>query len=96
MKKLVYEFSSIKTDGNYNMKFLVGSKGANLADMCSIGINVPPGCTIITDVSIDYINNNYQISEELFNQVINAIRNIEEITGNKFGDPNNPLLLSIR
>lgn len=97
MKQWIYGFSS-KTGsaGNASMKNLLGGKGANLAEMCSLGIPVPPGFTITTDLCTQYYDNGKQYPAELAAQVEASITALEEELGNKFGDVNNPLLLSVR
>jgi len=95
-KKYVYFFGEGKADGNANMKELLGGKGANLAEMCNLGIPVPPGFTITTEMCTYYYQNNKQVPKELENEVNEAIARVEKIMGAKFGDPDNPLLFSVR
>ncbi|MFN7038065.1 MAG: pyruvate, phosphate dikinase [Alphaproteobacteria bacterium] len=95
-KKWVYNFSINQSDGNVSMKELLGGKGANLAEMCSLGINVPPGCTIISDACNYYLKNSESFPEDLIFQVKAAISLIEKEINAKFGDTSNPLLLSVR
>ncbi len=94
--KHVYFFGNGKADGRADMKNLLGGKGANLAEMTSLGIPVPPGFTITTDVCTLYYENNGNLPEELEGQVHDAILQNEAIMGTKFGDPENPLLFSVR
>ena len=96
MTKFVYSFGQNSTDGNAEMHDLLGGKGANLAEMSSIGIPVPPGFTITTEVCAHYNDNSNNFPKELENQVWEAIASIEAQIGSKFGDPENPLLVSVR
>jgi pyruvate,orthophosphate dikinase len=95
-QKLVYYFGNKKADGKAEMKNLLGGKGANLAEMVNIGLPVPAGFTITTEVCTGYYKNNKQYPQELAGQVDEALALIEKEMGAKFGDPQNPLLLSIR
>ncbi|KJV69134.1 pyruvate, phosphate dikinase [Candidatus Neoehrlichia procyonis] len=95
IEKLIYRFSKNTCDGNLNLKHLLGSKGANLADMCNIGVRVPPGFTISTSTCNYYYKHN-KLPEEIFDQLAKAIEFLEEEVGLKFNDPVNPLLVSIR
>ncbi len=96
-KKRVYTFGDKKAEGNASMKNLLGGKGANLAEMNLIGVPVPPGFTITTDVSTEYNKLGKEKTIELLKpEVEKAIAYIEKIMGAKFGDKNNPLLVSVR
>jgi pyruvate, orthophosphate dikinase len=95
MNKWTYFFSQELTDGRKEMKNLLGGKGANLAEMCSIGINVPAGFTITTEACLSYQSKN-ELSPEIKNQVEQSLNKLEEITGKKLGDEKNPLLVSVR
>ncbi|MDI6801668.1 MAG: pyruvate, phosphate dikinase [Thermodesulfovibrionales bacterium] len=95
-KKYVYFFGAGKADGKAEMKNLLGGKGANLAEMVNLGIPVPAGFTITTDVCTLYYKNNKKYPKELNAQVDAAMSRVEKIMGKKFGDPNNPLLVSVR
>src|SRR4030042_6979564 len=95
-KKYVYFFGSGKADGKADMKNLLGGKGANLAEMTNLKIPVPPGFTITTEVCTLYYKNNRKYPKELKGQVETALARVEKIIGKKFGDPNNPLLVSVR
>ncbi len=95
-KKYVYFFGEGKADGRADMKNLLGGKGANLAEMVNLGIPVPPGFTITTEVCTAYYNNNKKYPPELKPQVEAALARVEKIMGKKFGDPSNPLLFSVR
>ena len=92
MTKYVYLF----TEGNGNMRELLGGKGANLAEMTNIGLPVPQGFTITTEACTKYYEDGRQINDEIMGQVMEYIVKLEEITGKKFGDLENPLLVSVR
>ena len=95
--KRVYTFGNKEAEGNGKMRELLGGKGANLAEMNLIGIPVPPGFTITTDVCSEYYKEGKErVIELLRPEVEAAIRNIENLTGRKFGDSNLPLLVSVR
>ncbi|MHB2147706.1 pyruvate, phosphate dikinase [Calditrichota bacterium LG25] len=94
--KYVYTFGAGKAEGNKDMKLLLGGKGANLAEMSNLGIPVPAGFTISTEVCHIYNENKGQFPKEVEDQVLAGVRHIEEIMGAKFGDAENPLLLSVR
>lgn len=96
MKQWVYRFSANNTQGSREMRNLLGGKGANLAEMCSLGLNVPPGFTVTTEASIDYQEKGQVISDEIREQVQAAMAEVEQLTGKKFGDNKNPLLFSVR
>ncbi|MGF1451782.1 MAG: pyruvate, phosphate dikinase [Opitutales bacterium] len=91
----VYEFGD-KTDGGVKQKNLLGGKGANLAEMARIGLPVPPGFTITTDVCTYFYDNGQTYPASLEKEVKTAVANIEKQTGKKFGDSKNPLLFSVR
>jgi pyruvate,orthophosphate dikinase len=95
-KKYVYFFGSGKADGKADMKNLLGGKGANLAEMTNLGIPVPPGFTITTEVCTLYYKNRRKYPPELKKQVDSALGRVEKIMGRKFGDAKNPLLVSVR
>jgi len=96
MAKRVYLFGGNITEGAADMKNLLGGKGANLAEMARIGIPVPAGFTITTEVCNEYYKNNQKMPDGLKEEVITALHKVEEIMGTKFGDPSNPLLVSVR
>ena len=96
MERYVYAFGGGTADGNSSMKTTLGGKGANLAEMARIGLPVPPGFTLTTDVCHDYYTNNRQYPEGLWDQVDTALTSLEKTSGKKFGDPDSPLLLSVR
>ena len=91
-KKYVYLFS----EGNANMRELLGGKGANLAEMTNIGLPVPQGFTITTEACTKYYDDGRQINDEIMAQVMEYVEKIEQINGKKFGDLENPLLVSVR
>lgn len=95
-KKYVYFFGGKKAEGKAEMKSLLGGKGANLAEMVNIGLPVPAGFTITTEVCTAYYKNNKKYPKELEKQVKEALAKVEKQMGAKFGDLENPLLLSIR
>ncbi len=94
--KWVYNFGGGTSDGRADMKNLLGGKGANLAEMASLGLPVPPGLTISTEVCSYYYEHDHNYPSELLEQVGAAIAKIEETVGAKFGDAVNPLLVSVR
>src|SRR6516165_1990070 len=94
--KFVYSFGGGKADGKADMKALLGGKGANLAEMSVIGIPVPPGFTITTDVCALYYENGRKLPEAVKPQVESAIAAMEKLAGRRFGDPADPLLVSVR
>ena len=96
MNKWVYIFSKEKTDGDAKMLDLLGGKGANLAEMSKLGLPVPPGFTITTDVCNQFYKNDKKFPEDLNDQVSKAINQIEELVKNQFGSNENPLLVSVR
>jgi len=95
-RKYVYFFGAGKADGKSEMKNLLGGKGANLAEMTNLKIPVPPGFTITTEMCTEYYKNNRKYPPELKKQVEDSVRKVEKIMGKKFGDPNDPLLVSVR
>ena len=93
--KLIFQFSQKKTDGDKSMVGLLGGKGANLAEMSNLGVNVPPGFTITTEVCNYYIENN-SMPENFDKELKASISNLEKYSGKVFGNSENPLLLSVR
>ena len=91
-KKYCYLF----TEGNANMRELLGGKGANLAEMTNIGLPVPQGFTITTEACTQYYEDGRQINDEIFAEIMEYVDKMEKITGKKFGDLHNPLLVSVR
>jgi len=97
MAKYVFSFGGKTADGNGKMKELLGGKGANLAEMCLVGIPVPPGFTITTEVCAAYYEQGKKIPEDAIPQINDALAKMETaFGGKKFGDPNDPLLVSVR
>ena len=95
--KRVYTFGNGKAEGRADMKNLLGGKGANLAEMNLIGVPVPPGFTITTEVCTTYTQQGKEaVVKEIKGDVEKAIAHIESLTGTKFGDASNPLLVSVR
>jgi pyruvate,orthophosphate dikinase len=94
--KMIYYFGKSKTDGAGDMKALLGGKGANLAQMTKIGLPVPPGFTITTECCVHYYKNGKKHPEGLDVDMKKAVAWLEKETGKKFGDPKNPLLVSVR
>ncbi|MDO5548777.1 MAG: pyruvate, phosphate dikinase [Eubacteriales bacterium] len=92
MKKWVYEFS----EGNANMRELLGGKGANLAEMTNLGLPIPNGFTVTTEACTDYYIQGKQISQEIQDQIFAALAILEEQRGKKFGDESDPMLVSVR
>ena len=90
--KFVYSFS----EGNKDMKELLGGKGANLSEMINIGLSVPDGFTVTTEACNFYYENNEKMSDEIVDQIFDKLSELENKSGKKFGDPKNPLLLSVR
>ena len=95
-QKYVYSFGGGSAEGRADMKELLGGKGANLAEMSLIGIPVPPGFTITTEVCATYYERDRKLPEEVKPQVETALARMEEAVGKKFGDPSDPLLVSVR
>ena len=91
-KKYVYMFS----EGNANMRELLGGKGANLAEMTAIGLPVPQGFTITTEACTQYYEDGRQINDEIMAEIMKNVETMEKINGKKFGDLNNPMLVSVR
>ncbi len=96
MRKWVYTFGDGKAEGRAGDREHLGGKGANLAEMASLGLPVPPGLTIITDVCTYYYENGRTLPEGMKKEVLAGLKGMEEITGRGFGDTTNPLLLSVR
>ena len=92
MKKWVYKFK----EGNADMRNLLGGKGANLAEMTNLDLPIPQGFTVTTEACTDYYNNGEKISEEIKEQILANIKDLEDLMGKKFGDMEDPLLVSVR
>jgi len=95
-KKMVYFFGGGKGEGNAGMKNLLGGKGANLAEMAKLGVPVPPGFTITTEVCVYFYQNKRKYPAGLKEEVAKAMTKVEKVMGKKFGDPEQPLLISVR
>src|SRR6202167_4707971 len=96
MTKWVYSFSAESAEGRGELKNLLGGKGANLHEMASLGLPVPPGFTISTEVCTHFYANGKSYPKELTDHVTTALKQVEERVGARFGDPANPLLVSVR
>src|SRR5215210_8613512 len=96
MTKWVYTFGDGKAEGEAGMRNLLGGKGANLAEMSNLGLPVPPGFTITTEVCTYYYDHGRAYPDDLKPQVEAALATVGRITGTVFGDPDNPLLVSVR
>jgi len=96
MKKYVYSFGNGTADGDGKMKDVLGGKGAGLAEMCRAKLPVPPGFTIATEVCNAYFQNHNAVPADINQQMIEALRTLEERMGQKLGDPGDPLLVSVR
>src|SRR5215470_10331666 len=95
-QKNVYFFGSGKAEGDAKMKDVLGGKGANLAEMTNLGIPVPPGFTISTNVCAAYYENGRKYSAEVKAEVETTLKKLEQMMKKKLGDPNDPLLVSVR
>ncbi|MBI2260952.1 MAG: pyruvate, phosphate dikinase [Caulobacterales bacterium] len=96
MTQWVYGFGGGSADGDASMKNLLGGKGANLAEMSSLGLPVPPGFTITTEACVHYYSNGQSYPADLEAQVAAGLKKVETVVGKTFGDPKNPLLVSVR
>ena len=96
MSKWVYSFGGGEAQGDASMRNLLGGKGANLAEMSSLGLPVPPGFTLTTEVCTHFFDNDQRYPDHLEDELSAALAGIEVIVGARFGDPDNPLLLSVR
>lgn len=96
MTKWVYCFNQDRVEGKREMKDLLGGKGANLAEMSGLGLPVPPGFTISTAACLDYVQKGKTLTSEIKDQCLTALREVEKVTGKKFGGTTNPLLFSVR
>ncbi|MGI9458207.1 MAG: pyruvate, phosphate dikinase, partial [Aeoliella sp.] len=94
--KMVYYFGKTRTDGDASMKQLIGGKGANLAEMTAIGLPVPPGFTITTECCAQYYQQKEKLPKGLMKDVETLVKTLEKETGKKFGDTNEPLMVSVR
>ncbi|MGA2132531.1 MAG: pyruvate, phosphate dikinase [Bryobacteraceae bacterium] len=96
MKKHVYQFGPGGADGDGKMKDVLGGKGAGLAEMCRANLPVPPGFTISTEVCNIYFKNDYQVPDEIHNEMLKALEKLQKQMGQTLGDTTNPLLVSVR
>ena len=96
MTEWVYGFGGGSADGDASMKNLLGGKGANLAEMSALGLPVPPGFTISTEACVHYYSNGQTYPADLEAQVASGLKKVEGVVRKTFGDPNNPLLVSVR
>ena len=94
--KRVFRFGNGTADGDASMKSLLGGKGANLAEMSSIGLSVPAGFTVTTEVCAQFHENAGELPEGCWDEMMDSLAFVEECMGKKLGDPENPLLLSVR
>jgi len=94
--QFVYRFGGEKAEGDVSMKSLLGGKGAGLAEMSNLGLPVPPGFTITTPACVHFFTNEEQWPDTLWSDSLEGLKHIEAITGKVFGDPENPLLVSVR
>ena len=95
-KKYVYAFGDKNTEGTAEMKNLLGGKGANLGEMASLGIQVPPGFTISTEACIYYFQNKNTFPSKLWDEILTRLKDLEKVLGKNFGIASNPLLVSVR
>lgn len=95
-KKYVYYFGDGLAEGTSNMKELLGGKGAGLAEMTNLGISVPPGFTISTEACVEYYKNGKQYPSGMWNAALKSLKRVERSMGMGFGDPERPLLVSVR
>ncbi|MBQ7122712.1 MAG: pyruvate, phosphate dikinase, partial [Clostridia bacterium] len=93
---MAYKYVYLFSEGNADMREILGGKGANLAEMTKIGLPVPQGFTISTEACTKYYEDGKKINDEIQAQIMEYIVKMEEITGKKFGDKENPLLVSVR
>ena len=96
MDKLIYYFSKSASDGDSSMKNILGGKGANLAQMCKLGLPIPPGFTISSELSTKYISKQLHLTERFLTELHQYINKLEQEVGKKFGGNTNPLLISVR
>src|SRR5688572_4797180 len=95
VKQLVYFFGEGRADGTRHMKAVLGGKGANLAEMTNLGVPVPPGYTIACQASVEYLERGVS-TPSLLDQIQRSTARLESVAGRRLGDPNNPLLVSVR
>ncbi|TMC64233.1 MAG: pyruvate, phosphate dikinase, partial [Chloroflexi bacterium] len=95
-KRYIYAWGGGHAEGNASMRDLLGGKGAGLAEMTSAGLPVPPGFTITTEACNDYFAAGEKLPDGLWDDVLDAVKEVERETGKGFGDAKNPLLVSVR
>src|SRR5512145_2256371 len=95
-KRYIYAWGGGRAEGDGSMRNLLGGKGAGLAEMTNAGLPVPPGFTITTEACNDYFAAGETLPDGLWDDVLEAVREVERQTGKGFGDPRNPLLVSVR
>src|SRR5687768_7647556 len=95
-KRYIYAWGDGQADGDSTMRDLLGGKGAGLAEMTKAGLPTPPGFTITTEACNDYFANGEKLPDGLWEDVLAAVKQVEASTGKGFGDPANPLLVSVR
>lgn len=95
-KQYVYYFGDGKADGTSNMKELLGGKGAGLAEMTNLGISVPPGFTITTEACVEYYKRGKTYPPGMWDAALASLKRVERSMGMGFGDPERPLLVSVR
>src|SRR5688500_7858921 len=95
-KRYIYAWGDGRAEGDSSMRGLLGGKGAGLAEMTSAGLPVPPGFTITTEACNDYFAAGERLPDGVWEDVLEAVREVEQETGKGFGDPGNPLLVSVR
>ncbi|HEU4672882.1 MAG TPA: PEP/pyruvate-binding domain-containing protein, partial [Candidatus Limnocylindrales bacterium] len=95
-KRYIFAWGDGRAEGNANMRDLLGGKGAGLAEMTLAGLPTPPGFTITTEACNDYFANGERLPDGLWDDVLEAVKEVERETGKGFGDPRNPLLVSVR
>src|SRR5688572_14990298 len=95
-KRYIYAWGGGQAEGDASMRDLLGGKGAGLAEMTNAGLPVPPGFTITTQACNDYFAAGEQLPEGLWDDVLEAVKRVEQETGKGFGDAQNPLLVSVR
>ena len=95
-EKYVYQFGNGKAEGDVSMKSVLGGKGAGLAEMCNLGLPVPPGLTISTAACNHFFSQNEEWPATLWDEILAGLKQVESASGKIFGDAENPLLVSVR
>ena len=96
VQKYTYAFGDENTEGKADMNNLLGGKGANLAEMASLGIQVPPGFTVSTEACVYFFKHKYTFPPKLWDEILSRLKNLERTLKRKFGCTENPLLVSVR